>query len=83
MKTSKALASKVSAFSIPSNLAAECLTKKLPITEAGRFAFPFIPWPPLMIPVAKADKWLDNNHNAIPIRGLKSKRPQRNKKYLA
>ena len=49
-------------------------------SEAGRIDFPYMPWSPLMIPVAKADKWLDNNPYAIPIRGLKSKRPQRNKK---
>ena len=40
-------------------------------------------WSPLMIPVAKADKWLDNNSNVVLIRGIKSLRPQRNKKEFA
>jgi len=52
-------------------------------TEVNRFDFPFMPWSPLMIPVGKADKWLDDNPNVIPIRGLKFNRPQRNKKEFA
>ena len=51
-------------------------------SEVGKFDFPFVAWSPLMIQVDKADNWLDNNPNVVPIRGIKSLRPQRNKKNL-